>query len=149
MENKPLCKLYPFLIPRNRWTGKVPEDYDYSYTELDAMPAGWREAFGIELCEEIKICLNKMKPDVAAKYMITQIKEKYGQLCWYTNFTTEDLEKVMRKYEDLSKRTCIVCGKPAEFITLGWISPYCGDCIKLKKESYKPIEKYFNKMKGE
>ena len=145
MENKTLCKLYPFLIPRNRWTGKIPEDYDYSYTELDAMPAGWREAFGIELCEEIKICLSKMKPDVAAKYMITQIKEKYGQLCWYTNFTTEDLEKVMRKYEDLSKRTCIVCGKPAEFITLGWISPYCGDCIKLKKESYKPIKNILTK----
>ena len=149
MENKTLCKLYPFLIPRNRWTGKIPEDYDYSYTELDAMPAGWREAFGIELCEEIKICLSKMKPDVAAKYMITQIKEKYGQLCWYTNFTTEDLEKVMRKYEDLSKRTCIVCGKPAEFITLGWISPYCGDCIKNEKEKYKPIEEYFNRLKGE
>ena len=149
MENKTLCKLYPFLIPRNRWTGKIPEDYDYSYTELDAMPAGWREAFGIEFCEEIKICLSKMKPDVAAKYMITQIKEKYGQLCWYTNFTTEDLEKVMRKYEDLSKRTCIVCGKPAEFITLGWISPYCGDCIKNEKEKYKPIEEYFNRLKGE
>lgn len=149
MENKTLCKLYPFLIPRNRWTGKVPEDYDYSYTELDAMPAGWREAFGIELCEEIKICLSKMKPDVAEKYMITQIKEKYGQLCWYTNFTTEDLEKVMRKYEDLSKRICIVCGKPAEFITLGWISPYCGDCIKNEKEKYKPIEEYFKRLKGE
>lgn len=149
MENKTLCKLYPFLIPRNRWTGKIPEDYDYSYTELDAMPAGWREAFGIKLCEEIKLCLDKMKPDVAAKYMITQIKEKYGQLCWYTNFTTEDLEKVMRKYEDLSKRTCIVCGKPAEFITLGWISPYCGDCIKNEKEKYKPIEEYFKRLKGE
>lgn len=149
MDNKTLCELYPFLLPRNRWTGKVPEDYDYSYTELDAMPAGWREAFGIELCEEIKLCLDKMKPDVAAKYMITQIKEKYGQLCWYTNFTTEDLERVMRKYEDLSKRTCIVCGKPAEFITLGWISPYCGDCIKNKKEKYKPIEEYFKRLKGE
>lgn len=149
MNNKTLCELYPFLLPRNRWTGKIPEDYDYSYTELDAMPAGWREAFGIKLCEEIKLCLDKMKPDVAAKYMITQIKEKYGQLCWYTNFTTEDLEKVMRKYEDLSKRTCIVCGKPAEFITLGWISPYCGDCIKNEKEKYKPIEEYFKRLKGE
>ena len=33
-------------MPRNRWTGEVPEDYDYSYTELDSMPDGWRKAFG-------------------------------------------------------------------------------------------------------
>ena len=36
-QNKKLIERYPFLMPRNRWTGKVPEDYDYSYTELDAI----------------------------------------------------------------------------------------------------------------
>lgn len=68
--NKYLCKTYPFLIPRNRWSGMritgaqnggywpgdpeaIPE-YDYEYTELDSMPEGWRIAFGIEMCEEIK-----------------------------------------------------------------------------------------------
>lgn len=44
--NKQLVEKYPFLLPRNRWTGKVQEDYDYSYTELDGMPDGWRKAFG-------------------------------------------------------------------------------------------------------
>ena len=44
--NKQLCEKYPFLLPRNRWTGLVHPDYDYSYTELDAMPTGWRKAFG-------------------------------------------------------------------------------------------------------
>ena len=34
-ENKKLCKEFPFLIPRNRWTGEIPDDYDYTYTELD------------------------------------------------------------------------------------------------------------------
>ncbi len=45
-SNQKLIERFPFLIPRNRWTGKVPEDYDYSYTELDSMPDGWRKAFG-------------------------------------------------------------------------------------------------------
>ena len=31
-KNKELIKKYPFLLPRNVWTDKVPEDYDYSYT---------------------------------------------------------------------------------------------------------------------
>ena len=52
--NKQLVKKYPFLLPRNRWTGKVPKEYDYSYTELDDMPDGWRKAFGEQMCEEIK-----------------------------------------------------------------------------------------------
>ena len=28
-SNQKLIERFPFLIPRNRWTGKVPEDYDY------------------------------------------------------------------------------------------------------------------------
>ena len=69
-ENRKLCEKYPFLIPRNRWSGMriteaqdggywpgnpeaIPE-YDYEYTELDSMPEGWRKAFGIQMCEEIK-----------------------------------------------------------------------------------------------
>ena len=53
-ENKELIKRYPFLLPRNRWTGEVAEDYDYHYTELDGMPDGWRIAFGKQMCEEIR-----------------------------------------------------------------------------------------------
>ena len=49
-SNHKLIERFPFLIPRNRWTGKVPEDYDYSYTELDSMPDGWRKAFGEQMC---------------------------------------------------------------------------------------------------
>lgn len=40
IANKKLIKEYPFLLPRNRWTGEVCSDYNYEYTELDAMPEG-------------------------------------------------------------------------------------------------------------
>ena len=40
-SNQKLIERFPFLMPRNRWTGKVPEDYDYSYTELDSMAKGF------------------------------------------------------------------------------------------------------------
>ena len=46
IRNKKLIKKYPWLIPRNRWTDKIPNDYDYSWTELDSMEDGWRKAFG-------------------------------------------------------------------------------------------------------
>ena len=32
--NKKMVEEFPFLLPRNRWTDKVSEDYDYSYNEL-------------------------------------------------------------------------------------------------------------------
>lgn len=76
--NKQLIAKYPWLLPRNRWTGEVVEDYDYSYTELDDMPDGWRAAFGEQMCEEIQQALNMMEPYQAADFRIVQIKEKYG-----------------------------------------------------------------------
>lgn len=88
-SNQKLIERFPFLIPRNRWTGKIPEDYDYSYTELDSMPDGWRKAFGEQMCEDIREEL--VRAEYLDQYRITQIKEKYGTLCWY-DFGQEHLE---------------------------------------------------------
>ena len=38
--NKLMIKEFPFLLPRNRWTELVDDDYDYSYNELEAIPEG-------------------------------------------------------------------------------------------------------------
>ena len=137
-ENKQLCEQYPFLLPRNIWTDKIPKDFDYSYTELDAMPDGWRKAFGLQMCEELKqelIKINKMD-----EFRIVQIKEKFGELRFYTNWVTDEIEAIINKYTKLSKKTCINCGKPATVITTGWISPFCNDCIKDINDNYEPIE---------
>lgn len=208
--NKALCEEYPFLLPRNRWTDETSDDYDYEYTEMDAMPAGWRIAFGDDLLKELKAELVKF--NFLNEYRIAQIKEKFGGLRWYDNgypigtlsedykeirraydetiprydwktqtlkdirrehyiswyfgdvpegMTKEDvdeynkdsvtiyhlhdiierckIDEILRKYEELSYKTCIICGKPAKYITEGWISPYCGDCIKKINDSYHPI----------
>lgn len=127
--NKELIKRYPFLHPWNRWVGKVVADYDYVTTELDAMPDGWRIAFGEEICKEImeelvsNNCLNT--------YRITQIKEKYGQLCWYALGGTERIHReIVPKYEKMSRRICIQCGQPATLVSTGWISPWCQTCAE-------------------
>ena len=99
-----------------------------SYTELDAMPDGWRKAFGIQMCKEIKKELKKY--NYLYKYRIMQIKEKFGALRWYDNGSPNGcVYPIINKYEALSERTCIVCGKPATKISKGWISPYCDNCI--------------------
>ena len=126
-SNQKLIERFPFLMPRNRWTGEVPEDYDYSYTELDSMPDGWRKAFGEQMCEDIRDEL--VHAEYLNQYRISQIKEKYGTLCWYDFGCTERmLRDIIPKYERLSARICIRCGNPATKASTGWISPYCDTC---------------------
>ena len=128
-ENKKLIERFPFLIPRNRWTDEIHKDYDYSVTELDFMPDGWRIAFGEQMCQEImdELIVN----DWVDKYRIFDIKEKFGHLCWYDNYGSDKIHKeIIPKYVDLSTKTCIKCGRPAKWMTTWWISPYCDECKK-------------------
>jgi len=143
-KNKKLIDRFPFLLPYHRLSGEVSEDYDYSCTELDAMPNGWRIAFGEQICEEIREELEKA--GCLETYRITQIKEKFGCLRWYDLGGTERmLREIIPKYERLSTRTCIRCGKPATRITTNWISPFCDNCIPKREESV-PIEEYYEEV---
>ena len=100
-----------------------------SYTELDAMESGWRKAFGIQMCKEIRAALLRQGWKSLFKYRITQIKEKFGELRWYDEFSTSDIQDIISKYEDISRHTCIVCGKPATKMSTGWICPFCDEHI--------------------
>lgn len=108
-----------------------------SYTELDALEPGWRKAFGIQICKEIKCALKKHK--FLRKYRIIQIKEKFGSLHWYDNGAPEEVWHIINKYENISYNTCICCGKPAKYRTTDWISPYCEDCVP-KNSTFKEIK---------
>ena len=144
-QNRALCGKYPFLIPRNRWTDKIPDGYDYGFTELDMMPDGWRIAFGEQLCSELKEELEKA--GALDGYRIMQIKEKYGGLRWYDNRNTKRGHEIVSKYEEMSLRTCVQCGAPATRMALGWICPYCDACCP--DEPSIPIEEWFSETKEE
>ena len=138
--NKDLLEKYPWLTPYNIWTGKSLEDCDYEYTRADDIPRGWRIAFGDQMLEELDQLLKKY--NFEKEYRIVQIKEKFGGLRWYDDgFPEEGWEEYkawLYKYEDLSFKTCMSCGKPAIGFTKGWIMPLCKDCMK--DMPYDPIE---------
>ena len=159
--NRNLCARYPWLIPTNPWSGKkitdccgadgeegfwpdTPDEhpeYDYDSTELDEMPDGWRIAFGDEMCEEIHRDL--VENDYVDKFIILQIKEKYGSLRFYCGCIPvgSKIYDIIHKYEHMSERICVVCGKPAKYMTTGWICPYCENCVKeLKYDKAVPID---------
>lgn len=132
-HNHGLCIMYPWLIPRNRFTDAIPSNYDYSYTELDNMPEGWRKAFGEQMCFELNTLLDKV--NAINDYRILQIKEKFGELCWYDSGVHfeiyNDFQNVLDKYVRFSRKTCIKCGKPATRISTGWVNPFCDDCATM------------------
>ena len=131
-HNKALLEKYPWLTPYNVCTGEPIEDYDYEDTWADDIPYGWRLAFGDQMIEELDQLLRKY--NFRDEYRIFQIKEKFGELRWYDDgFPQEGYEEYQDwicKYEGLSSRTCINCGKPAIGLTKGWIMPLCKDCMK-------------------
>ena len=135
--NKALVKKYPFLIPRNVFSGEIVNDYDYTWTEADVIPIGWRIAFGDLLLEELREELIKF--DYLDKYQIVQIKEKYGSLRWYDNGYPQgsNVPDILSKYEIISQNVCIMCGKPdVPMINEWWVSPYCKDCFVKKELEY-------------
>lgn len=108
-----------------------------TYTELDAMPCGWRKVFGIQMCEEIKRALLETGGrKMLHNYRINQIKEKFGLLRFYDSHSCEEVFRIIHKYEYISQHTCIKCGRTAKYQTQGWIENYCEKCIPEKQKEH-------------
>lgn len=146
-ENRRLIKEYPFLQPRNVWTDKIDDEYDYSYTLADDCPEGWREIF-LKMCADIKPML--VDAGFLDDFRFSQIKEKFGTLRAYCFMAPRNVLERINQAEHESAHTCIHCGRQARFITKGWIYPFCEKCIDpdLKlNEDYVEIEDYLDELK--
>lgn len=56
---------------------------------------------------------------------ICQVKEKFGGLRFYINGAPDEVYEIIRKYEELSYETCIVCGEKGELRYGGWLLTLC------------------------
>ena len=95
------------------------------------IPPGWKD-LREAMIEELNGALAADGID-PAEYRILQIKEKYGVLDFHGNYHGEKSDAVIEKYSHLAACTCCECGRPAEFISLGLIEPWCGLCKSIKE----------------
>lgn len=99
------------------------------------MPQGWYKAFAAEMIDELLVILEKH--DLLEDYTVLQVKEKYGQLRWYTGSFEGEIPQEywdwIEKYEDLSERYCTVCGQLIEEVVLYTRVPICLPCHTLYK----------------
>jgi len=71
----------------------------------------------------------KGKPHISIK--VTQIKEKFGGLCFYYFGGDEEISGMVRLAESLSYITCEYCGTTENVgMTKGWICVICKDCYE-------------------
>ena len=127
------CLKYPFWRVRNVWSGKF---MGYSYTWYDYISIGWQKAFGKQLSEDIKKA-GKESRRKAGKYISwkkmlhwEQIKDKYGGLRLYAS-STEEIDKVLDKYEVLSFGYCMHDGNPVRYVPKNdwWVQYLCEECM--------------------
>lgn len=106
--------------------------------EADFLPDGWTSTFIPEMKKELAGILYSYVDD----FTIFQIKEKYGTLRIYWSWAdrdytddeakdlrdlTKEVQALIRKYESISEKTCVVCGKEAIKMTTGWVMPVCSE----------------------
>ena len=142
LDNKALCDKYPVLIPRLWRTGEISECWEYENTMLDDIPTGWRIAFGEQWAKDVQEAINKIPQPDRDKIYILQLKEKFGEFRQYFSHYTDDLNAVIRKYEELSRKTCVGCGAEATKYSTGWISPWCDPCAEKINDKIVPIEEF-------
>lgn len=152
-EIKKLIERYPYLLPRNVWTDKIPEDYDYTYIIGLEIPNGWRKLF-FQLCEDIRQPL--IDAGYLDKFRFSQIKEKYNRLECYNFGAPETVQNIIDKYSVMAGYVCTRCGKPATCETQGYIASFCDDCWKeigrherIERLEFKPYYKVIGYAKGE
>lgn len=113
---------------------------DNFVSAIDGIPDGWLKSFMPQLRDELFEACGAYADEI----MFYQIKEKFGQLTVYWNFPDKDyyteedckdinnlisvIESVIKKYTEISKKTCIVCGNAATHMTAGYIVPLCDSC---------------------
>lgn len=145
-QRKQLIDKYPYLQPRNLWTGEIADDYDYTYLVGEhSCPTGWERLFFL-YCKNIEPLLAKQH---CSKFMFSDVKEKYGTLRMYDFGAPEDVHALCTVYECYSKYICQKCGARATVQTTDWISSFCDKCIPNTLKKYSKALKYRKKCSVE
>ena len=117
---------FPYLYPRDKYGEPLSsEDYDFSYTILDEIPAGWRELI-IEMCFKINKILEQLEDFNEEDFYVSYMKEKFGLLrVGVMNSPSNSIIYTLMEYETKSGLICQVCGEKATHFTLDWLGFYC------------------------
>ena len=105
---------------------------------------GWFDIIW-KLSEKIEEELDKIKAGMSKKdktisllqigeevgFEVVQVKEKFGSLRFYANFSNDAIESLIREAERQSAKTCELCGADGDLADKGhWYKTLCLECCK-------------------
>jgi len=62
--------------------------------------------------------------------LVLQVKQKYGDLCFYVGSATDEQYNMIHEAEEEATVTCEFCGKPGKKGGGYWVLVQCDECIK-------------------
>lgn len=131
-----LCAKYPKIFA-NRHGDKMTTAMCWGFACGD----GWYWLID-RLCSNLQWNTDKNNRD--GKYpqvVASQVKEKFGGLCFYVESATPEQYAVISFAETLSNYTCEECGTTKNIgHTQGWITTLCKDCASGSKNPWVKAE---------
>lgn len=132
----------------------IDDDYSWMAPEMQFLPEGWAGCFGAGLIHDVNYILyNHYDDEERESFSIAQIKEKFGELCFYADGMNAYMSTLVNIYENMSKIICIECGSMHDvtILTKGWIQPLCKQCmIRNKKNKYiNPVKTRIHDVKSD
>jgi len=124
-----LCKRYPkIFVQRNLPMNQTCMCWGFSCDD------GWFHLID-KLCRYIQLHVDRLKmPQVEA----TQVKEKFGELRFYTNHGDDAIFNAIDYTTYLSGHTCETCGTMDDVgQTTGWIITLCRKCAAAEGDQRK------------
>jgi len=94
---------------------------------------GWLDLIE-ELCKKLDNLIRTKYPDYMngeSPFEVLQVKEKFGGLRFYTNYTNDEIEDLIREYQNKSYTVCERCGSPGKLREISaWLLTLCDECCR-------------------
>jgi len=120
---------------------KLYNDFPSLYKQRVLSPRESCLAFGVECGDgwfQLIYDLSKKIMEINSEVQATQVKEKYGGLCFYVGNVSiksaDEVFAIIDKAEELSLKICENCGEPGKQNEYGWILTLCDGCRKKRNE---------------
>jgi hypothetical protein len=135
---------YPWIHPTNIVTGEKIEfkENEKPWTELFTIPIGWKLSFVEGMLSEIDQLIKES--NYQEKYRVYKARQISGRLIWEDNFSRapgvrkeahQKHDLLVKKYQDLSSKSCIFCGKEAHPREGMMTFPSCLQCESEKNKN--------------
>lgn len=118
-----LAEKYPIFFG----VARMPIEKDIPFMPIQLsidVGEGW-----YPVVEEASAAIEKLNQETPnLEIQAHQIKEKFGGLRIYTNYTNDAVEEIITAAENKASVTCENCGAPAALRDDGWLSTLCDEC---------------------